>query len=218
MNALRMLVLAVLVLVIWVVFSTDQKPDRSESEWPVVEPPRVEQPEGVEAVKAPRIAKNALQPVEIGRIAPLHKFGEIYLAGQPVPEALPVLKQQGFNTILTLRKSDEVSWDEQAATEEQGMQFVQVAFQGVGELTPEVFDKVLEVLRDETRQPLLFHCGSANRVGAIWYAFRVLDDKLSHEEALAEAKAAGLRTEGYVEKAREYVLAVQLLAVNETQP
>jgi len=40
-----------------------------------------------------------------------------------------MLKQQGFKTILSFRKTSEVPWNEQVAAEGQGMQFVHIPFQ-----------------------------------------------------------------------------------------
>ena len=212
MNFFRILIVAILVLIAWVVLSGETKFDSNENQ-----PPAAESTEAVNVPETPPVSKGDLESVEIGSITPIHKHGDIYLAGQPSPEDLILLKEQGFKTILSLRKADELSWDQQAATQEQGMKFVHIPFQGVEELTPSIFDQVLNVLSNSDQQPILFHCGSSNRVSAIWYAHRVLKDGLAHEEALVEAKAAGLKTVGYVEKAREYVLSAQLLDNGEPE-
>lgn len=165
--------------------------------------------------KATKPNKEKLVKKKLGAIRNVHALGDIYLAGQPTPEDLVILKKQGIKTVITLRKTKEVKWDEAAGVKQQGMKYVQVPFQGVAELTPKVFDDVLKVLRDEDRGPTLFHCGSANRVGAIWYAYRVLDGKLSPAEAMKEAKVVGLRTPGYATKAEAYVLKQQSEAKSE---
>ncbi len=149
--------------------------------------------------------KPKLEKKEIGNMRPVHALGDIYLAGQPSQEDLKLLKKNGIQTIISVRKSDELPWDEAAAVKQQGMKFVGVPFGSANELKPQVFDEVLKVLRDEKSGPTVFHCGSANRVGAIWYAHRVLDGKLSPSEALHEAKVVGLRTPEYLERAQAYV-------------
>jgi hypothetical protein len=63
---------------------------------------------------------------------------------------------------------------------------------------------VRELLRT-TERPLLFHCASANRVGANWIPYRMLDQGVTWEQAVDEARAMGLRTEAYVDLARDYV-------------
>ncbi len=159
--------------------------------------------------KALTVKKMELQKKPLGDIQPIHVLGDIYLAGQPTPEDLLLLKQEGIKTIITLRKSSEISWDEATAVTQQGMKFVEVPFQAPEELKPEIFDKVLKVFRDKKRGPTVLHCASSNRVGAIWYAYRVLDGKLTPEAALKEAKIVGLRTQGYLDQAQVYVEKIQ---------
>jgi len=154
--------------------------------------------------------KEALAKKSLGDIKQVHALGDIYLTGQPSVEDLRVLKKQGIETIITLRMPGEVPWDEAAAVKKEGMKFVSVPFQGPDELKPKVFDEVLKILRDKKKRgPTVLHCGSANRVGALWYAHRVLEGKLSPEAALKEAKTVGLRTPAYLDKAQEYVEAQQ---------
>ena len=52
---------------------------------------------------------------------------------------------------------------------------------------------------------MLLHCGTANRVGAMIYAWLVLEKRLPPEEALKRAKAAGLRQPELIEKVTKLV-------------
>lgn len=61
-------------------------------------------------------------------------------------------------------------------------------------LTDAVFDETRAWLTDDGKKPLLLHCHSANRVGAIWLAHRVLDDGLMLAAAEREATLVGLNT------------------------
>lgn len=148
-----------------------------------------------------------LEKCELGHAAPVHRLGKVYLAGQPAEGDLPQLKADGMQTIINLRPDRELSWDEGAAVERAGMKYVHVPFRGEDELTSNVFDQVLSVLRDKESGPTLLHCGGADRVGAIWYAHRVLNDNINPVEAELEAKKVGSRTPAYLEKAKEYVKA-----------
>lgn len=163
-------------------------------------------------VSAPESPESKLEEKQLGKIRPVHAVGDIYLAGQPAPEDLPLLKSAGIKTVITLRKPNEVPWDEAAAVQQQGMKYVSVPFQGADELKPQLFDQLLKELRDKQNGPILFHCGSANRVGAIWYAHRVLQDDIAPEAALKEAKTVGLRTPAYLERAQLYVQQKQRAA------
>ena len=68
----------------------------------------------------------------------------------------------------------------------------------------EVFDQAREQLKTAER-PILLHCASANRVGAVWLPYRVLDGGLSWDHALAEAKTVGLKSPDYEAKAKDYI-------------
>jgi uncharacterized protein (TIGR01244 family) len=142
---------------------------------------------------------------ELGATEPVHMVGNIYLAGQPQRNDLDELAQRGVKTIVSLRKPEELDWDEAVAVEAAGMEFIAVPFDGAEELTDDVFARVQEVLAGKSDEPLVLHCGRANRVGAVWMVHRVLNDGVGIDQALDEAKTAGLRTPEYIEKAMDYI-------------
>jgi protein tyrosine phosphatase (PTP) superfamily phosphohydrolase (DUF442 family) len=148
-----------------------------------------------------------LEDVKLGATRNVHAFGPTLLCGQPNAEALAMAKQQGIQTILSLRAEDELDWDEKAEAEKLGMTFERVWFQGADTLTDEVFQRTREILRtaETKRQPVLMHCGGGNRVGAIWMVYRSLDQGISPEDAEKEAREVGLRSDDYVVKARDYI-------------
>jgi protein tyrosine phosphatase (PTP) superfamily phosphohydrolase (DUF442 family) len=146
-----------------------------------------------------------VEAVEVGSIAPLHQCGDLLLAGQPSPKDLELLKQRGVRTIINLRHADEIDWDEAEAAAKHGFTYIHVPFRGEDELTDEVFDKVLAALRDNNGGQTMFHCGMSNRVAAIWYVHRVLDQGVAPEIAEKEAKQVGLRNLKYLMRARAYV-------------
>lgn len=180
-------------------------------------PPAVSSPTEQPATSTDK-PKLELQKKTLGQMRPVHALGDIYLAGQPSPADLDLLKQAGIETIISVRNPKEVPWDEAAEVSKRGMKFVEVPFQGADQLKPAVFDKLRKTLLDEKRGPTVFHCGSANRVGAVWYAHRVLDDDLSPQAALEEAKIVGLRTPAYFERAQQYIAQEQAKAASKAKP
>ena len=54
-------------------------------------------------------------------------------------------------------------------------------------------------------EPVFIHCGSANRVGAVWMIKRVLQDGWAMDRAQTEAEAIGLRSAQLVEFAKTYI-------------
>lgn len=148
-----------------------------------------------------------LEDASIGGVPNLHAFGDVLLAGQPGPGDWALLEESGVRTVINLRHERELQgFDEERAVSEAGMRYVALPWSGADELTDEVFDRSRELLETAER-PLVLHCASANRVGAVWLPWRVLDGGASWEDALAEAKAIGMRTPAYEELARKYVEA-----------
>jgi uncharacterized protein (TIGR01244 family) len=150
-----------------------------------------------------------LEACKIGKAQPSHRLGNLYLAGQPKVEDFQHAKEQGIKTVLNLRKKEELAWDEEAAVKKLELTYINLPFASPAELKDDVFEQARKILRDKERQPVLLHCASANRVGAIWLAHRVLDDKLPYAQALEEARKVGLKAPALEETAKNYIARVQ---------
>jgi protein tyrosine phosphatase (PTP) superfamily phosphohydrolase (DUF442 family) len=135
----------------------------------------------------------------------VHRFGDLYLASQPSEADLHLAKALGVRTLVNQRRPEEkIGFDERATAEGLGLAYANPAFRGAHELTDGVLDESLDLLRGADR-PLLIHCASANRTGAIWLAYRVLDGGLDFDAALGEARQVGLRSPDYEAVVRDYV-------------
>ena len=157
------------------------------------------------ARKTAPAAKPQLEPAALGSTENVHRFGDIWLASQPGKDDLEIAKELPIRTVVNLRKKNEVDWDEEAAVRALGMLYQGIPFQTPEELTDAVFDAARRALTDKENAPLLLHCASANRVGTIWLAHRVLDDGLAYEAALREAEAVGLKNPAFRDRAKEYI-------------
>lgn len=159
---------------------------------------------GCSAVE-PAATGSDLVATELGSIQRIHAAGEVFLAGQPAAADLEKAREAGIRTVITLRREGELDWDEGRVVRDLGMEFRAIGFREPESLTDQIFDNVRDLLRDPVRRPVLIHCGSANRVGAVWIPYRVLDGGLDVDEAVAEARRVGLRTAEYESRAREYI-------------
>jgi uncharacterized protein (TIGR01244 family) len=147
----------------------------------------------------------AIRAVELGTTGRVHEIEGALLASQPGQADLALAKDRGVRTVISLRhESEPAGFDERAEAARLGMEYRNVPWAGPAELTDEVFDHVRRLLA-QTPRPLLLHCGSGNRVGAVWIPWRVLDGGLDIDAALAEARVIGLVTPEFVEKALAYV-------------
>ena len=151
------------------------------------------------------VSSPTLETRELGGTPNVHALDTVWLAGQPSQSDFGQAKAAGIKTVINLRQAGEfTAFDEEQVVTSLGLQYIALPWRGPNELTDEVFDRTRELLRS-VEQPVLLHCGSANRVGAVWLPWRVLDGGLTFEEALEEAHTVGLRTEAYEAKARDYV-------------
>lgn len=146
-----------------------------------------------------------LKQAELGATRNVHSFGANLLCGQPTAEEFAEAKKRGIKVVVTLRTKGEVDWDEPATIKGLGLEFHRLGFRAPDTLTDDIFVDSLKFLAESKKNPVMLHCGSANRVGAIWLAHRVLNDGLSVEDARKEAARVGLRTPGYEVRALDYI-------------
>lgn len=145
-----------------------------------------------------------VKEAKLGETRNVHVCGDLYTSGQFTEDDIAKLKEAGIKRVISLRTDGEVDWSEAEKLEGAGLEFQAIPFRAPETLTDEVFDSVRKSL-GEADGPVLMHCGSANRVGGVWLAYRVLDQGVPLEKALEEAKEIGLRNEGYEAKAKDYI-------------
>ena len=128
----------------------------------------------------------------------------IAAAGQPREEHLRQLAESGYKAVVDLRAPEEPrGYDEAAAAREAGLEYVNLPVAGPPE--DETFDHFRQVMRDPSKRPVLVHCGSANRVGALLIPYLVLDEGQGPQEALNTAVSVGLRSRELADAALAYV-------------
>lgn len=117
---------------------------------------------------------------------------DVFSCGQPSPEQLREIKEAGVVTIVDLRGPGESDWDEQAAVEGLGMAYHRVPVVGPEDISEENARRLGGILDDGSAQPVLIHCGSGNRVGALYALKAYYCDDCDGEQAMAAGRAAGL--------------------------
>ena len=121
--------------------------------------------------------------------------------------ALEGLKADGFKAVINLRQATErgANIDEnRARAEALGLKYIHIPFNGAA---PEAktFDDFLAAVSDTAHQPVYVHCASAQRVGAVWLAKRVLQDGWAVEKATEEARLIGLSSAPLEQFALKYI-------------
>lgn len=153
-----------------------------------------------------------LEACELGRTYNVHRLGKIYLAGQPSAADFAIAKKEGIKTVINLRTPVEMRFDEKGVLKGLGIEYHYLPFAAPNTLKDEIFEKSLKVLGNKKKQPVLLHCASANRVGAIWLVHRVLNDKVPYDKALLEAKEVGLNSPPNEATAKLYIEKAQAKA------
>lgn len=111
-------------------------------------------------------------------------------AGQPDAAAFKVFADSGYVAVIEMRTSTEDrGLDEQAVVEALGMKYISMPI-GRDDIT---FEKAaaLDELLATIDEPVLVHCASANRVGAL-LALRASAGGADDEAALATGKEGGM--------------------------
>lgn len=156
-------------------------------------------------VAVPAQEPGRLELATCGKISRVHALGDLYLASMPTAADLEEARAMGVKTVVNLRRpAEHADFDEAAAVAALGLVYVNLPISGASDLTDEVIEQAREFL-NRAERPLLLHCASANRVGAVWIPWRVLDGGIDLDEAVAEARTIGLKTPELEAKARDYV-------------
>ncbi len=111
--------------------------------------------------------------------------------GQPDESLLGAAKEAGYVAVIDLRRaSEDRGLDEASTVETLGMDYHLIEVAGAAGVTFKNAE-ALDTVMAEADGPVLLHCRSGNRVGAL-LALRASMKGASDEEAIAIGKASGL--------------------------
>ena len=120
--------------------------------------------------------------------------------GQPRPDHFATLKANGVKAVLNLRPPTEHRADEEReAVATAGLKYfnIPVVYR---EPKPEQADEFLKITDDPANRPMFIHCTAAIRAGAFWMIRRIVRDKWTWDDALAEARKVGLVNAPHLEE------------------
>ena len=115
----------------------------------------------------------------------------ITAAGQPNEAEFKELANDGYAAVIDLRTAGEDrGLDEETTVEELGMDYIELPIAGRDDINFEYAKKLHQILSNYD-EPVLVHCGSSNRVGAL-FALRAKMNGANDADALAFGKSAGM--------------------------
>jgi uncharacterized protein (TIGR01244 family) len=143
---------------------------------------------GQDAMAEPPLKVDLDTVVSDGAVQPVDG---ISASGQPNEAALEVFAEQGYTTIIDLRTpGEDRGIDESAVIEGLGMEYVALPIAGSDAINFSNARK-LDKLIEEADGPVLVHCGSSNRVGALLALRQSLNGE-DDETALEYGRDGGL--------------------------
>lgn len=117
-------------------------------------------------------------------------FDGILTGGQPTVEQFETLAALGYRTVINLRGPDEVGSTDPVVVESLGMAYVSIPITDAGGITEENARKLTQAL-EGAEYPVVTHCASGNRVGALFALKAYFVDGETATDALAIGRAAG---------------------------
>lgn len=133
-----------------------------------------------------------LKSAEMGTMLNVCVSGPIWFGGRPTLEDLDLAKRRGIESVIALSDTDaEASLE--AHANELGMEFTLVPIKSGLATSAGTVDLVLAKLADSKKAPTLMYCDNGG-VSAMFFAiYRVVYEQVDPEEALIEARKAGMK-------------------------
>jgi len=132
-----------------------------------------------------------LLPIKNARIP----LAGVLSGGQPTPEQIESAARAGVRTVINLRTDEEPGFEwERAAVEGHGMRYVHIPVAGASGLTRRNVERIDAALFGSLEQgPVLLHCASGNRIGAVLALREAWILNTDAESALQYGVRSGLR-------------------------
>ena len=123
----------------------------------------------------------------------------VLTGGQPTEEQFLQAKAEGYKTVINLRGLGEPGTDTQPNfMEREGLNYVHIPVSGPHDISVHKARELATALQNSD-QPVMVHCASGNRVGALFALKSFFVDGESLEAAIAMGRRSGLtRLEPFV--------------------
>jgi uncharacterized protein (TIGR01244 family) len=117
---------------------------------------------------------------------------KVLASGQPTEDQFRLLAEAGVRHVINLRPASEQDWDEGAFVQSLNMEYHSIPVAGAAGVTRENAASLYQLLADLEGEPVVVHCASGNRVGALIAYSSVEFDGLGIDAAIAEGQRWGL--------------------------
>ena len=128
----------------------------------------------------------------------------LLIAGQPTAKQLKAAAKAGYKTVIDLRPlSEDRGFEEEKAARKAKLEYANIG------VTPDTLDastvKYFLTVLSNAERPALIHCSSGNRAAGLYYAWLVMEQGMPEDQALQQARAAGLAAPDLEARVQELV-------------
>ncbi|MFM1867931.1 MAG: hypothetical protein RL591_1339 [Planctomycetota bacterium] len=153
------------------------------------------------------------QPVSDAELARefnnIHSNGAVYFSGWPTEAGLRALAARGVKRIIALKTPDETiaarGYDPRKVAKELGITLVEMPV-SAETLSDAYIDKLTREI-DRDGGPTLIYCGGSATSGMVWGSYLAKSKDASATDAMAQARAAGLKDGPLADAAQKYINA-----------
>ena len=134
-----------------------------------------------------------LESSELGGMHNVSSVGNVWLGGLPSVEDLDLARRRGIERVIDLRVPEEtLDYDLRGECARLGLECVSISLQAPDDLPDSAVNLFVASLAD-TETPTLVFCGDGSRSAMFFAVHRVVNGGLDVEEALYEARCAGMQ-------------------------
>ncbi|MCB9914113.1 MAG: hypothetical protein H6828_03060 [Planctomycetes bacterium] len=152
-------------------------------------------------------------PADFGTMNNVSAAGPIWIGGMPTAEDLELAQRRGIEKVVDLSvPSEPRTCDIASECRLLGLEYASAGLEAEGLLTDASVDLVLQALDGDALPPTLMFCGTGGRSATYLAIYRVVQLGVPLEEALVEARRAGMPPGKAEEFVRREVARLEALA------
>jgi protein tyrosine phosphatase (PTP) superfamily phosphohydrolase (DUF442 family) len=155
----------------------------------------------------PPLARPVTDPALAAEFNNIHSNGAVYFSGWPTEAGLRALAARGVKRVISLKTTDETiaarGYDPRKVAQELGITLITMPVNA--ETLSDAYIDAFAREADRSGEPVLIHCGSSSTAGMVWGAYVAKAKGASAADAMAQARAAGLRDGPQADAAKRYI-------------
>ena len=139
-------------------------------------------------------ASGTPRSADLGQLHSVSVDDAAWIGGYPTEQDLDLARRRGIRAAIDLSAPDEApDYDIAASCRTLGIEYVALRVDSKRDVGDEHVDRVLVELRRRAREPMLLFCDDSSRAAMLFAIHRAVDDGLPLEQALVEARRAGMK-------------------------